>query len=129
MSVPKPYANARRVLAQLRRWLEAVANDALFPSVYVHEPVEMRRGDVYAAHRRSARRPCVHGTPSRRSAPPKKLRGESFSTLSTCLLTVAVASAMASIVRIYEPLWPIVDWICGVSAVALVASLVRDARK
>jgi hypothetical protein len=59
----------------------------------------------------------------------KALSESSFSTLSTCLLVVAVASAMASIVRVYEPLWPVVDWICGVSAVALLVSLIHDARK
>lgn len=46
-----------------------------------------------------------------------------------CLLLVAIASALISIVREYEAVWPVADWICGISVVALIASLVRDARR
>lgn len=52
-----------------------------------------------------------------------------FSTLSICLLLMAVASALVSIVKDYESIWPIADWICGISVVALIASLIYDARK
>ena len=52
-----------------------------------------------------------------------------FSTLSTCLLLIAVASALVSIVRDYQSIWPVAEWICGISVVSLVASLVYDARK
>lgn len=49
--------------------------------------------------------------------------------LSTCLLLVAVASALISIVRGNEFIWSATDWIGGICAVALVASLIHDARK
>jgi len=52
-----------------------------------------------------------------------------FSTLSTCLLLIAVASALVSIVKDYQSIWPVAEWICGISVVSLVASLVYDARK
>jgi hypothetical protein len=68
MSASKPYANAKRVLARLFRWLEAEANDVLFPSVYVLKPVAIHHDDVCAAHRRSAGHRCTYEAPSRRSA-------------------------------------------------------------
>lgn len=52
-----------------------------------------------------------------------------FSTLSICFLLIAVASALVSIVRGYEAVWSIAEWIGGISAIALVASLINDARK
>lgn len=52
-----------------------------------------------------------------------------FSTLSIVLLLIAIAAALVSIVRGYESAWPVAEWIGGVSALALVASLVNDARK
>ena len=52
-----------------------------------------------------------------------------FSTLSVWLLLIAVASALVSIVRGYEPIQTIAEWVCGISVIALVASLVYDARK
>lgn len=52
-----------------------------------------------------------------------------FSTLSTWLLLMAVASALASLVRGYESIQSVAEWVCGISVVALVASLINDARK
>ena len=52
-----------------------------------------------------------------------------FSTRSTCFLLIAVASALVSMVRDYESVWQIAEWICGISVLALVASLVYDARE
>lgn len=52
-----------------------------------------------------------------------------FSTLSIFFLLTAVASALVSIVKDYESIWPIADWICGISVLALVASLIYDARR
>lgn len=52
-----------------------------------------------------------------------------FSTLSIFFLLIAVASALVSIVKDYESIWPIADWICGISVLALVASLIYDARR
>ena len=52
-----------------------------------------------------------------------------FSILSTCLLLIAVVSALVSIVKDYQPIWPVAEWICGISVLALVASLIYDARK
>ena len=52
-----------------------------------------------------------------------------FSALSIFFLLIAMACAWISIVRGYESIWPMVEWIGGVSALALIASLVRDARK
>ena len=52
-----------------------------------------------------------------------------FSNLSVCFLLIAVASGLVSIVRGYESIWPIAEWICGIGALALVASLINDARK
>ena len=52
-----------------------------------------------------------------------------FSTLSIFFLLIAVASALVSIVREYEAIWSIAEWVCGISVVALVASLINDSRK
>lgn len=52
-----------------------------------------------------------------------------FSMLSICFLLIAVASALVSIVTGYESIRPVAEWICGISSLALVASLVNDARK
>lgn len=52
-----------------------------------------------------------------------------FSMLSICFLLIAVASALVSIVRGYESIRSIAEWVCGISVLALVASLVNDARK
>jgi hypothetical protein len=52
-----------------------------------------------------------------------------FSTLSMVLLLIAVACALVSIVRGYASIWPIAEWVGGISALALIASLVNDARK
>ena len=52
-----------------------------------------------------------------------------FSTLSIIFLLIAVASTLVSLVKEYEPIWPIADWICGISVLALVASLINDSRK
>lgn len=52
-----------------------------------------------------------------------------FSNLSVCFLLIAVASGLASFVRGYESIWSIAEWICGISVLALVASLITDARR
>lgn len=52
-----------------------------------------------------------------------------FSTLSICFLLIAVASGLASIVTGYESIRPMADWICGISVLGLVVSLINDARK
>jgi hypothetical protein len=56
-----------------------------------------------------------------------------LSTLSISLLLIAVAAAvvgaLAGVVWDYEPVRRIAAWICGFGVVALVASLVNDARK
>lgn len=52
-----------------------------------------------------------------------------FSTWSACLLFVAVVSALVSVIRAYEPFWLVAQWVCGISVVALVVSLIVDARK
>ena len=56
-----------------------------------------------------------------------------FSTLSTSLLLAAVAGAvartLASVLWDHESIWRVANWICGISVVALVASLINDARK
>lgn len=56
-----------------------------------------------------------------------------FSTLSVSLLLVAavgaLASALLSMVGDHELVWRTANWICGISVVALVGSLIRDARK
>jgi hypothetical protein len=52
-----------------------------------------------------------------------------FSTLSICFLLIAVASALASMVTGYESIRPVADCVGGISALALVASLINDARK
>jgi hypothetical protein len=52
-----------------------------------------------------------------------------FSTRSVCFLLIAAASALVSIVREYEVFWTVAEWICGVSVLALVVSLIDDARK
>lgn len=52
-----------------------------------------------------------------------------FSVLSIFFLLVAIACALVSIVRGYESIWPVAEWVGGISALALVASLVNDARK
>jgi hypothetical protein len=52
-----------------------------------------------------------------------------FSTLSICFLLIAVASALVSVVKEYESIWLIADGVCGISVVALVASLINDWRK
>ena len=52
-----------------------------------------------------------------------------FSVLSTGLLLIAVASALISVVRGNEFTWTATDWIGGICSVALVLSLINDARK
>jgi hypothetical protein len=52
-----------------------------------------------------------------------------FSNLSICFLLIAVASALVSIVSGYESVWPVAEWICGISVLALLASLINDTRK
>ena len=52
-----------------------------------------------------------------------------LSTASTGLLLIAVISALVSIVKGNEFIWSTMDWIGGICSVALVASLVNDARK
>lgn len=52
-----------------------------------------------------------------------------FSMLSIVLLLIAIAAALVSIVRGYESIWPVAEWVGGISALALVASLINDARK
>jgi hypothetical protein len=56
-----------------------------------------------------------------------------LSTSSISLLLVAVVSALVStllsIVGGHELIWLTANWICGISVVALVASLISDARK
>lgn len=52
-----------------------------------------------------------------------------FSTLSIWFLLIALASALVSIVSGYESIRSVSEWICGISALALVASLINDARK
>lgn len=49
--------------------------------------------------------------------------------LSTALLLIAVASALISAVRDNEFTWTATDWIGGICSVALVLSLINDARK
>lgn len=58
------------------------------------------------------------------SAPP------AFSSLSIGLLVVAAASALLSLVRDEFPvLWTGAAWICGISVLALLGSLIHDVRK
>jgi hypothetical protein len=58
------------------------------------------------------------------SAPP------AFSPLSIGLLVVAVASALLSLVRDEFPvLWTGAAWICGISVLALLGSLIHDMRR
>lgn len=52
-----------------------------------------------------------------------------FSMLSICFLLIAVASGLAGMVTGYESIRPMADWICGISALALIVSLINDARK
>lgn len=52
-----------------------------------------------------------------------------FSTLSILFVLVATASALVSIVRGYEAIREVAEWICGISVLALGASLINDARK
>lgn len=52
-----------------------------------------------------------------------------FSVLSIVLLLIAIACALVSIVRGYASMWPMAEWVGGISALALIASLVNDARK
>lgn len=52
-----------------------------------------------------------------------------FSNLSIALLIVAAACALVSIVRDYEPIWTVAEWVGGISVLAFIASLVNDARK
>lgn len=52
-----------------------------------------------------------------------------FSTRSIVLLLIAVGCALVSIVRGYEAVWTVAEWVGGISALALIASLVSDARK
>jgi len=52
-----------------------------------------------------------------------------FSARSIFFLLVAVTSALVSIVRDYDFIWAVSEWVCGVSVIALVASLIIDARK
>jgi hypothetical protein len=52
-----------------------------------------------------------------------------FSTSSVSLLLVAAVSALVSMVGDHELIWRTANWICGISVVALVASLIHDARK
>ena len=49
--------------------------------------------------------------------------------LSTCLLLIAASSALISMVRGNESIWSATDWIGGICSIALVVSLVNDARK
>lgn len=57
------------------------------------------------------------------SAPP------AFSPLSIGLLVAAAVSALFSLVRNEFPvLWTGAAWICGISVLALLGSLIRDAR-
>lgn len=58
-----------------------------------------------------------------------QLTDPAFSTRSIFLLLIAMACALISIVKGYEAIWSVVEWIGGISALALVASLVSDARK
>lgn len=59
--------------------------------------------------------------------------GRAFSTLSASLLLIAVAGAvvgtLASVAWDDEFIRRVAYWICGISVVALVASLIHDARK
>ncbi|HTV84633.1 MAG TPA: hypothetical protein VME63_04470 [Dyella sp.] len=52
-----------------------------------------------------------------------------FSTRSIFFLLMAAASALVSIVREYQMVWTVAEWICGISVLALIASLIADARK
>jgi hypothetical protein len=40
-----------------------------------------------------------------------------------------VVSTLTSVVWDYEPIWRVANWVCGISVVSLMASLVHDARK
>lgn len=58
------------------------------------------------------------------SAPP------AFSPLSIGLLVVAATCALFSLVRHEFPvLWMGAEWICGISVLALLGSLIHDARR
>lgn len=52
-----------------------------------------------------------------------------FSTLSIIFLLIAVASVLVNIVDEYEPIWPMANWVGGISALALIASLIYDTRR
>ena len=56
-------------------------------------------------------------------------RDPAFSVLSIVFLLIAVAGALASIVTGYESIRSVAEWVCGISVLALTASLVNDARR
>ena len=58
-----------------------------------------------------------------------RLSTSAFSTRSIFLLLIAVACALISIVRDYTWMWPVAEWIGGISALALIASFASDVRK
>ena len=58
-----------------------------------------------------------------------QLTEPAFSTRSIFFLLLAVASGLVSIIRDYGFIWAVAEWVCGVSMLALVASLILDARK
>ena len=52
-----------------------------------------------------------------------------FSMLSTSLLLIAMGGALLGLMWGYPSIRIAADWVCGISVVALLASLVNDARK
>lgn len=67
--------------------------------------------------------------PEGRSPGKPRAARPAISTLSACLLLIAMAGALLGLVRTHPQVRSIADWTCGIAVIALAASLVHDARK